>query len=151
MKNNLVNFKEQRTKRIERQKEEQRQRNEFNQKWIELLTAGEIRKEIEFYTLCEDSPSLQLAIMKYRGILKSRGRGKYITVEHLKRGNICKEEYLVELLQELFLEPILDCHIEYFFKNSSKKYRDMNDAMEVLYRKHMEDLGRRFLTVVSVI
>ena len=138
MKNNLVkvNFKE--------------QRDEFNQKWIHLLTSGgELDKLIEFDEILTDAPCEILAIMKYRRVL--RERGEYITAEHLKVANRMPEEYLKQVLEQLFLEPVLDWHIEYFFKEASKKYRDMNDAMEVLYRKHMEDPGRRFLTVASII
>lgn len=143
-----VNLKKQ---KIERQKEEQKQRDEFNQKWIDLLTGEESEKEIEFYTLCEDSPSLPLAIMKYRRILRESGRGEYITVEHLKVANRMPENYLKDVLQKLFLEPISTHDIEFFYKKVSKKYRDMNEAMEELYRRHIEDKGARFLSIALTI
>ncbi|CAK7084413.1 hypothetical protein [Tissierella sp.] len=125
-------------------------RDNFNQKWINILTEGELDRMIEFDEVLADAPCEMLAIMKFRRILREK-RGEYITVEHLKYGNI-DIEYLQEVLQELFLEPVEMWHIEYFYESAEKRgYKKLNDAMEELYRRHTEDLETRFLSIALTI
>lgn len=121
----------------------------FNQKWINLLTeGGRAEKQREFAEILVDAPSETLAIMKYRRLQMNEGRGQDIP---LRNANSLSEEVLQELLQEIFLEPITIGHIEYFYRKASEKYNDMNEAMQELYDRHLQDKGLRFLTVVLTI
>lgn len=79
------------------------------------------------------------------------GRGQDITVTELLDGNIREVEYLQEVLQELFLEPISLSHIEYFYKTASKKYDNIIDALEELYLRHRKDTRTRFLSIALTI
>ena len=110
--------------------------NEFNQKWVELLTNNNVEEELEFYETMKDSPSLELAIMKYRKILREQGKGN-VTLAELKN-NINNKTELQNLLQELFLEPISVSKVDLIKENN----------IENLYSKYEENKNRRFLNAI---
>lgn len=122
--------------------------NEFNQEWIELLSQGNHREEIRFFDTMKDSHSLELAIMKYRRILREEGRGE-ITLEDLKI-NMDNKDKLQDLLQELFLEPIgfIDWWMDFFYEAVEEKYKSLEEGIEKLYLKHERDPSTRFLSIV---
>ncbi|WP_313757159.1 hypothetical protein [Tissierella sp.] len=123
----------------------------FNEKWINLLTDGRVDKQREFEEILANSKCETLAIMKMRRLQMQEGRGQDITVTELLDGNIREVEYLQEVLQELFLEPISLSHIEYFYKTASKKYDNIIDALEELYLRHRKDTRTRFLSIALTI
>lgn len=120
--------------------------------WIKLLTEGNTEKEEEFYTIAEDSISIPLAIMKYRRLEMQKGRGQNITLEQLQKANVNDTKVLQEVLQEMFLEPIPDANLEFFYKNAVERgYSLTTDAIAELYRRHSEDKGTRFLSIALTI
>ncbi|MSU01379.1 hypothetical protein [Tissierella pigra] len=138
-------------RRTEELKEEKTQRDDFNQKWYELLINNKLENMLEFEKIAENSVSEVLTIMQYRNILKSRGRGQDITLNNLLDCQIKEESHLLNTLQEMFLEPISNGQIEYFYKKASEKYNDMNEAFRVLYKRRLEDQGLRFMSIVLTI
>lgn len=137
-------------KRTEEIKEEKRQIDDLFQRWYELLIDGELENMLEFEKIAETSISDALTIMKYRRILKSRGRGN-IALSDLLDCQVKEESHLLNTLQEIFLEPITIGQIEFFYKKASEKYNDMTEAFKVLYDKHIEDKGLRFMSIVLLI
>ena len=124
----------------------------FNENWIDLLTnGGKLDKQREFEGVLANSKNTMFAIMEYRRLLRSRGRGQGITIKQLQICNVSEEEVLQEVLQELFLEPIPISHISFFYENASKKYDNMMEAMKELYLRHKKDENKRFLNIVLTI
>ena len=108
-----------------------------NEKWINLLTEGDVDKQLEFQEILEDAPCEAIAIMKMRRLEMQDGRGQSITTEDIK--NVWNDDLrLTEVLQELFLEPILD------IKFIKEKIKDI----EKLHNSHTQDKDRRLLTLV---
>lgn len=127
-----------------KEREEEKAIREFDEKWIDLLCKYNSKEEFEFVR--QNSKSTRLAIMAYRRKQMQEGRGQDITLEQLQNANNTE---LQELLQEMFLEPILFSHIEFFYKNAVERgYTNTTDAIEELYKRHFEDKGTRFLTIV---
>ncbi|WIV10524.1 hypothetical protein [Proteiniborus sp. MB09-C3] len=123
------------------------QRELQNLEWIDLLCQHGSHEEFE--SIKENAKCTALAIMEYRGILMDRGIGKHITDKHLKAGNISPVEELQFYLQLMFLEPISIKKIEYFYESATKRgYKSLNDAVEELYRRHIKDTGKRFMSIV---
>ncbi len=120
----------------------------LNKNWINLLTENQLDKQLEFKKILCNSKSELLAIMKYRRLLFQSGRGQDITLDDLLVGQIKEESYLVEVLQQLFLEPLEVAHIEYLYKKAYEKYDNMFHALKALYEKRKEDQCKRFLSVV---
>lgn len=121
-----------------------------HKKWIELLTEGIEHKQIEFEDILANSKGTIFAIMKYRRLL-TESRGQVITLNDLLDSQIKEEGHLIETLQELFLEKIELAQVEYFYKKASEKYDDMSEAFRVLYDRHIEDQGLRFMSIVLTI
>ena len=113
--------------------------NQFNQEWVELLTNNNSEEEAKFYEITKNSPSLELAIMKYRRLLREQGKDK-VSIADLK-SNIDNKKELQNLLQELFLEPIPANQID-LVKESD---------IEKLYSKYEENKNRRFVNAVLTI
>ena len=115
----------------------------FNENWINLLTnGGKLDKQREFEGVRASSKSLPLAIMKYRRLQMEQGRGQNIKGEQI-REVLNDDKGLIELLQELFLEPVGQVHIEYIRSN------DID--LEQLHKKHVENKGRRILNIALTI
>lgn len=123
----------------------------LNQRWINLLTGEMENGEKEFKEILASSKSEILAIMKYRRLQKEQGRGQEIKKYELKLLNAYGEEYLQSCLQELFLEPIENGYIDYLYKVANRKKLTIEDVLDRVYDKHLEDQGLRFLTVVLTI
>lgn len=113
---------------------------EWLETWVDLLTQGEKEKIEEFEKIRSSSPSLQLAIMKYRRLEKERGRG-----QHIQAAND------IEGLQELFLEPILQQHIDYLHERVKELKIELQEGYNKIYQMHLEDKGKRFLYLVNTL
>lgn len=119
-----------------------------NEKWIEILTGNYKPMEEKFKKILKQSKCEVFAIMKFRRLLKKSGRGQDITLEQLKKCNIANEKVMIEVLQEMFLEPININHINLFYEKASQKYNSMIDAMEELYKRHKEDEYLRMMSII---
>lgn len=137
-----VNFKEQRIKK------EEMQREKFKQQWIDLLTEDKIERILECFKILENSKSEMLGIMKYRRLLMQEGRGQDITADQLNLANCYGEEYLKNHLEEMFLEPISLFKIEYFYKVAKEKKILIEEALERVHSRHKEYTGLRFMSIV---
>lgn len=114
----------------------------FNQEWIKLLTRERAEKQREFEEILASSKSDVLAIMKYRRLEMAKGRGQDITIQDIK--NVWNDDTkLREVLQELFLEPVLQGHIEYI--------RSKNINVEDIYNKHNQDKYTRCLSIALIL
>ena len=111
---------------------------EFNERWIGLLQEHGSKQEFE--EVKKNSKGGIFATMKYRRMLMDRGKGQNVTIEQLEN---TEGADLVELLQELFLEPIYPKHLQ-FVKESNVTAREVLD-------RHMQDRNLRFLSVIKSI
>ena len=109
-----------------------------NKRWIELLQEHGSKQEFE--EVKKNSKGGIFVIMEYRRLQMDRGRGQDITIEQLES---TEGTDLVELLQELFLEPLTIKDLQ-FAKESNVTAREVLD-------RHTEDRNLRFLSVVKSI
>ena len=124
----------------------------YNKKWIEILTEGKKEKEKEFKDINNNAITTPLAIMEYRQKLMNEGRGQDFTREEIIALNNLDINVMQKILEEMFLEPIPENHIEYFYESATKRgYKDMKEALAELYDRHQIDKNSRFLTIALTI
>lgn len=124
----------------------------YNKKWIKLLTEGKMEKEEEFKEINNNAITTPLAIMEYREKQMLQGRGQDITREEMIALNNLDIDVMQEILEEMFLEPVPKSHIEFFYESATELgYQDMKEALSELYDRHKIDKNSRFLTIALTI
>lgn len=124
----------------------------YNKKWIEILTESKKEKEKEFKDINNNAITTPLAIMEYREQQMLQGRGQDITKEEMIALNNLDIDVTQEILEEMFLEPVPEKHIEFFYKSATKRgYKDVKEVLGELYDRHQMDKGTRFLTIALTI
>ncbi|HHV25976.1 MAG TPA: hypothetical protein GXX63_02130 [Tissierellia bacterium] len=124
----------------------------YNKKWIKILTEGKMEKEEEFKEINNNAITTPLAIMEYRQKLMNEGRGQDFTREEIIALNNLDINVMQKILEEMFLEPIPKSHIEYFYESATKRgYKDVKEALTELYDRHQIDKNNRFLTIALTI
>ena len=112
--------------------------NTFNDNWIEILTQNKPEKIEEFNKIVEKSPSVELAIMKYRKLEQDRGR-----TQHIKFINH------TNTIQQLFLEPITTTDIQLLHSKFKAFKMDLSEGYDKIYQMHQQDKGKRFIYLVN--
>ena len=117
----------------------------YEQVWIDFLCSYGSR--LEYIEIEKQSKGAMFAIMEYRRLLRSRGLGNipFITLNtaHVKKDYI----KLHTLLQELFLEAISENQFQYILEQID----NVNDGVEKLYDRHMQDKNKRILNRVMFV
>lgn len=109
--------------------------------WSQLLChTGSID---EFISIFYNSKSDILAIMKYRRILHQRGVSIVSFIELNTAYTNNQFDKLHKLLEKMFLEPIAAGQFEFILS----KINSVENGIERLYERHIQDKGLRVLSV----
>lgn len=106
--------------------------SEYLRDWLGLLCNTEKRSK-EFIDNFLDDKNLFDSAFRYQRYLRNEeGRGKEITIKHLKKA-IEEEDLktLTKLLQEMFIEPIYSDAVNHFFNLVKRQNHQINDFIKL--------------------
>jgi len=118
--------------------------NVENDKWFGLLVANEDDKET-FYNNKNGFNSQSdgmLKVLEYRRYLLDKGRGQNLTEQELSKVTLSKDKSkLIQVLSELFLEPLSTREVQY--------YIDSAISADELIQLHKNHLNLRFSSILT--